>query len=364
MANELHIPSRSEAIRDHAQAGGALAAVFHYHPPRALLRAHGLLPVEVWGPPGHGTARGDAHLQPYTCSLVRAGLSFLLEGGLDQARALLVPHGCDSLQGLGSVLLDFVKPAMPVLTCYLPRGDRPVDRAFLAEELRELGQRLAEITGQRPGEAELSAAIEREERADAALGELLAGRARLPFDELGFYRLVRSREYLPAEEFAALATRALAIPPAEGARPARTPLVLSGLVPEPMELLAALEAAGATVAADDLACSGRRCYSPTRGAEPFARMAEGLLSGPPDSTRGASVEARLQHLRRLARGAGARGVVFLTLKFCEPELYYLPQLRDGLAQDGVRALALEVDLAEALPAPLVTRLEAFVETLR
>jgi len=364
MANELTIPSRGEALRAHLDSGGALAAVFPYHPPRALLRAHGLLPVEVWGPPGRSTAAGDAHLQPYTCSLVRAGLAFLLDGGLERAQAILVPHGCDSLQGLGSVLLDFVKPAMPVLTCYMPRGERDLDRAFLADELRELAARLAEITGHRPGDGELVEAIEREERADAALGELLARRPELALGERDFYRLVRSREYLPAEAFAALATRALALPPAEGARPARTPLVLSGLVPEPMALLDALEAAGATVAGDDLACSGRRRYRPTRGADAYARMSEGMLSGPPDSTRGSSVQARLDHLRGLARGSGARGVVFLTLKFCEPELYYLPQLRDGLAADGVRALDLEVDLAEALPAPVVNRLEAFVETLR
>ncbi|HOX43915.1 MAG TPA: 2-hydroxyacyl-CoA dehydratase family protein [Myxococcota bacterium] len=363
MPNEIHVPSRREAIRAQVQSGGGLAAVFPYHPPRALLRAHGLLPVEVWGPPGRSSSRGDAHLQPYTCSLVRAGLSFLLEGGLDQARVVLVPHGCDSLQGLGSVLLDFVKPAPPVLTCYLPRGDRALDRAFLADELRELDARLAAALGTRPDEAALLAAVEREERADQALGELLEGRARVGLGEEAFYRLVRSREYLPAEDFAALAGRALAAP-AASARPARTPLVVSGLVPEPMALLSVLEAAGATVTGDDLACSGRRRYRPTQGPEPFARMSEGMLSGPPDSTRGASVEARLQHLRQLARAAGARGVVFLTLKFCEPELYYLPQLREGLAQDGVRALSLEVDLAEALPAPLVTRLEAFVETLR
>jgi benzoyl-CoA reductase/2-hydroxyglutaryl-CoA dehydratase subunit BcrC/BadD/HgdB len=364
MPNEIHIPSRSEAIREHVRAGGGLAAVFPYHPPRALLRAHGLLPVEVWGPPGRTTSLGDAHLQPYTCSLVRAGLSFLLAGGLESTRAVLVPHGCDSLQGLGSVLLDFVKPAPPVLTCYLPRGDRPMDRAFLADELRELDAQLAGISGQRPGAAALLAAVEREERADAALGELLDRRARLPLGEEAFYRLVRAREYLPAEGFAALARQALDAAAPGGGRPAPTPLVLSGLVPEPMALLSVLEAAGASVAGDDLACSGRRRYRPTQGQEPFARLSEGMLSGPPDSTRGASVEARLQHLRQLARGCGARGVVFLTLKFCEPELYYLPQLREGLAQDGVRALALEVDLAEALPAPLVTRLEAFVETLR
>jgi benzoyl-CoA reductase/2-hydroxyglutaryl-CoA dehydratase subunit BcrC/BadD/HgdB len=360
----LVIPSRSQAIRDHRARGGRIAAVFPYHPPRALLRAHGLLPVEVWGPPGRPTSSGDAHLQPYTCSLVRAGLACLLDGGLAEADALLVPHGCDSLQGLGSLLLDFVKPERPVWTCYLPRGERPADHAFLRAELCELEGRIAELSGLGPSAAELCAAIEREERADAALGELLDGRERLGLGEAAFYRLVRSREYLPAERFEALAREALARPPELKPRaPIQARVLLSGLLPEPMGILDALEQAGATVVADDLASVGRRRYQPTRGEDPYARLAAGLLSGPPDSTRGASVEARLGHLVRLARGADARGVLFLTVKFCEPELFYLPQLRAGLEQVGLRSLMLEVDLAEGLPAALITRLEAFVETL-
>ena len=41
---------------------------------------------------------------------------------LDPVELILVPHGCDSLQGLGSLLLDFAETPAPVETFYLPRG--------------------------------------------------------------------------------------------------------------------------------------------------------------------------------------------------------------------------------------------------
>jgi benzoyl-CoA reductase/2-hydroxyglutaryl-CoA dehydratase subunit BcrC/BadD/HgdB len=355
------VPDRGEVIREWTAGGGRIAAVFPIHYPRALLRAFGLLPVEVWGPPGVDPGAAGRHLQGYVCTIVRHGLAFLLEGGLDEAALLLAPHACDSLQGLGSVLLDFVRPAQPVLTLYLPRGRRESDRWFLAEELRRLSGRLVELTGRDPGEAELHAAIDREEAADRVLGELLAGCAGLGLSNAAFYELVRAREYLPAERFVALAGEVAA--GAGGGEPEGIPVVLSGIVPEPRELVTALDALGARVVGDDLACCGRRCYPPAAGEDPFLRMAARLLGGPPCSTRGNAIAERLERLRDLVARGGARGVIFLVIKFCEPELFDLPALRKGLQASGVPSLVLELELGLSLPAQAENRLAAFLEML-
>lgn len=102
------IPHRSEVIRAHKEKGGSVAAVLPIHYPRALLRAFNVLPVEVWGPPGPQPGRGAGHLQSYVCSIVGNALGFLLSGGLEETDVVVVPHACDSLQGLGSLLIDFI----------------------------------------------------------------------------------------------------------------------------------------------------------------------------------------------------------------------------------------------------------------
>ncbi len=359
MKPAVTIPRRSEVVRNHRQAGGAIAAVLPIHYPRALLRAFGFLPVEVWGPPQVDTSYGAAHLQPYVCSVVRNGLSFLRSGGLDVADLLVVPHACDALQGLGSILLDFIRPRQPVLPLYLPRGRRESDLDFLAEEFRAASQRLSEITGRVPSEAELLACIVREEEADRLLAELHRRRTELPMSDLAFYRLVRSREYLPAERFAGLAEEALAQagdPRADG-----VPILLSGILPEPMALFEALEEMGGQVVADDLACCGRRLYPPGSDPDPFRRMAQRILNGPPDPTRGSPIEERLAHLLRLAEQSGARGAVFYDVKFCEPELFDLPDLRRELTKAGLPSVAIETDLNDPLSHQTLTRLEAFLE---
>jgi benzoyl-CoA reductase/2-hydroxyglutaryl-CoA dehydratase subunit BcrC/BadD/HgdB len=362
MLDHLDIPNRNEAIAEHKGQGGRIAAVFPIHYPREILRAFDVLPVEVWGPPSVDATAAGAHIQAYTCAVVRKGLSFLLQGGLDMVDLIVVPNDCDSLQGLGSVLLDFVKPTIPVVTFYPPRARRPSDLAYLIFELRAMGERIGKILGKKPSDDELRRAIAREEAADAALTRLHRERARLGLPDGSLYRLIRSREFLPAERFTELAQRAL-----EAGGEATTqgiPLLLSGIVPEPWELFDALEEMGAKVVADDLACCGRRLYPPGTADEPWRRAAQRLMGAAPSPMCGSSIDARLDHLRWLAESSGAAGVVFYEIKFCEPEQFDLPELRRGLQAIGLPSVVLEVDLGGDLPSQAVTRLEAFVEMIR
>jgi benzoyl-CoA reductase/2-hydroxyglutaryl-CoA dehydratase subunit BcrC/BadD/HgdB len=132
---------------------------------------------------------------------------------------------------------------------------------------------------------------------------------------------------------------------------------------EPTELFEVIEDAGAFVAADDLGPTGRRVLPAGHSLDPWLRMAQRLASGPPDPTVGSPVEDRVERLLGLARSSRTAGVLFVVVKFCEPELFYLPQLRAALHEEGLRSSVVEVDIAEPLPQQVVTRIEALVETL-
>ncbi len=361
MKPTLGIPRRTEVIEKFKSEGGMIAAVLPIHYSRGLLRAFDILPVEVWGPPRVDVSYGGAHLQPYVCSIVHNALSFLKTGGLDVVDFIIVPHACDSLQGLGSILLDFVKPKQHVFPLYLPRGRRKEDVDFLANELRSLYDSLAKITGKRPSNEDVLASIQREEEADSLLAKLHENRRHLELSNLEFYRLIRSREFLPAEDFVELASRALE---STFEREANSiPVLMSGIVPEPMNVLEILEEMGGIVVADDMACCGRRLYGVGKSDDPFVRAAERIVFAPPDPTRGSPIEERLKHLVSKARNTGARGVIFYHVKFCEPELFDLPDLRKGLKEEGLPSVAIEVDINDELPHQTITRIGAFLEVI-
>jgi benzoyl-CoA reductase/2-hydroxyglutaryl-CoA dehydratase subunit BcrC/BadD/HgdB len=356
------IPTRKEVIKRHKQDGGLVAAVFPVHYPKALLRAFDILPVEVWGPPGVDLALSDEHIQSYICPIVRNGMSFLRAGGLDIVDLIVVPHACDSLQGLGSSLLDFVQPKALVMTFYISRNQGPAAISFLAQEFERLYDELVKLTGKKPSDEQLFKAIKKEQLAISVSGKFLEAKTWLPYSEKEFYYLIRSREFLPTDDFISLIKEAQK-QKIESANK-RVPLILSGIVPEPMDLLDTIEASGGTIVADDLVCLGRRLYDKTEDKNPFMQMAASILDSAADSTRGSSIPARINHLRGLAEKTKARGVIFYNVKFCEPEQFYLPSLKKALDEIGLRSIELETELEGRLPNQLATRIQAFLETLK
>lgn len=339
-----------------------MAAVLPIHYSRALFRAFGILPVEVWGPPRVVPGQGSTHLQAYVCSICHNALSFLQSSGLETADVIMVPHACDSLQGLGSVLLDYIKPRQAVIPLYVPREKRQSDLEFLAAEFEAVYQQLVEITELEPSDEVLSTCIEREEGADHLLLKLHLQNRFLPLSNSEIYRIIRSREYLPAETFSRVAEAVLALC-GDVLRPG-TPILLEGIVPEPSAIFEMLTEFEAAVVGDDLASCRRRTYPTSIAQNPFERMAERIVHSSPDPTRGSPLQERLDFLQSMATDTGAKGIVFYIVKFCEPELFDIPILRQALKSQGLPSILIEVDLNARLSQQIRTRLGAFLEMIQ
>ena len=290
----IALPSRPEVFEHVRSLGRRVVAVMPIHYPRAMLRAYRLHPIELWGPPHVARHEGNRHFQAYACDIVVKAMSFIRSGGIEGTCAILVPHTCDALQGMGSVLTDFLRPDQSVLTLYLPRSRRTSDRDFLRAELERLGKTLAEVSGHEPSAADWAEAFEAEGAADEALAGLYRRRSRLAVSDRDFYAVVRSREYLTAEQFC---EQAAALPEGDAVR-SGVGLMISGIVAEPLDLFDRIEGMGAHVAGDDLACGYRRVYSPSNEHNPLTRTVNQLMSSPPDPTCGTPIHQRVESLQR------------------------------------------------------------------
>lgn len=346
-------PGRTETLHLARAQGLKILGALPYHYPRAMVRAHGFHPMEIWAPASARPDAGSVHFQAYACSIVTRGAAFLLEGGFDAVDAVLVPHGCDALQGLGSVMRDFVTDRPPVLTLYAPRTRRGVDLDYLVAEYQRLGDDLVAAGGRVPTEADWAQAFAAELAADEAMRGLYARRATV--GDRDFYATVRAREYLLPEDFVELAAR---VP---GREPKRSiPIVLSGIAADPLDVLDVINEAGAHVVSDDLSTGSRRILPEVADPDPWRRLAHAYLSGPIDPTRADPIAERVRRLRDLATESSARGVLILAPPFCEPEQFYLPALRKGL---DVPLLYLEHESGTDIDGQVTGRIEAFVETL-
>jgi len=343
--------------------GRRAVAVLPIHYPKPLLTAMDLLAVELWGPPGAPMGPDAGRIQPYVCAVVRNALAFMGTGSADVVDAMLFPHTCDSIQGLASVAPDFGGWDKPVMRFLHPKGDpRASSRRFARRELESLAHKLADFCGQPLVPEKLEKAIALHQEIDALRLRLLTERTHLPLGDRALYDLLRRGEYLwPEDHLAEL--QAAAADLADEPVQTGVPLMITGLVPEPMDLLDTLADANAIVVADDYAAVGRRLPRVPVPAndDPFDTLVAQELGGPPCPTSSADQPARLDYLSRLYADSGAKGLLIHETKFCEPELFDVPAIKKRFTKDSVPVLYVETELEGALSGQTVTRLEAFVE---
>jgi benzoyl-CoA reductase/2-hydroxyglutaryl-CoA dehydratase subunit BcrC/BadD/HgdB len=358
---------RKAYIVDQQQEHGRRAlAVLPIHYPKEILTALDILAVELWGPPGEPRGPDAGRIQAYVCAVVRNALAFLAAGGADMVDGVLFPHTCDSIQNLASQAPDFGGWGRSVFRFIHPKGgDRPSSRAFIKRELQFLAGELEPFAGKPLDPLTLRLAIELHAKIHRSRAQLLDERARLDMDDTALYTLLRRGEFLwPEDHLAELrqAERSLRDGPVQHG----APVMVTGIVPEPMTIFSALNEAGAWVVADDYAAVGRRVVREVLEVadDPFDTMVELQFAGPPCSTRTIEQLGRVDHLEEVYDRSGASGLIIHMVKFCEPELFDVPLIRRRFEARGVPVLFMESELERDLAGQAVTRLEAFVEMLR
>jgi benzoyl-CoA reductase/2-hydroxyglutaryl-CoA dehydratase subunit BcrC/BadD/HgdB len=362
---ELYPPSRIEyLLRQREVYGRHLFGVFPAQYPREILCAMNILPVEIWDPP-LDTSHADAHLQPYICSIVKLGLELIIQGKGGILDGFLFPHTCDSIQNLSSIVNDYLKPGKPCYFFYYPKWPyRESSRHFYIDQIKSLAVRLGEQFGALDY-PRFKQYVEKGQKVASVMRELYSLRARggLNASNVEFYRTVRQGEFLHPDDLIPLLEKFLA--ESQGTPRNDTSVILSGVLPNPPEILALLDELKIRVGDDDLLACGRRyLVPPSQSQDPFEALAERYFQMPPCTTRNSPIRERLEDLINKIEGSNARGVIFCMIKFCEPELFDLPHLIEGLKKKGLPILVVEVEPNQGLTGQLTTRIEAFGEMIR
>jgi len=338
------------------------------HYPKEIFTALDVVPVEIWGPPGPKAGEGAGLLQTYICPIVRNALSFIRSGKADIVDGLLFPHTCDSMQGLATLVPDWLNYKKPVFRFQHPRGShRPEALNYLRDEISLLVHSLENAFGLSMNPARLNEALRLHKEAEGLIRLLFSRRLHFKGSDRELYSLIRQGEFLRVEDHIPLLKKAIA---EIADRPVHKaiPVMITGYVPEPMAIFDSLNAAGAIVVADDYAGIGRRIPRPTDnrlddegGIDAVIRR---YLSLPPCSTKTMNPEVRIPYLLSLIKESGAQGVVIHEVKFCEPELFEIASIRNAFEAVGVPVLFLETELEAELSSRTITMIEAFLEVLR
>jgi len=346
------------------EKGKKIFGVFPAQYPKEILWAMNILPVEIWDPPVE-ISSAEAHLQPYICSVVKLGLELILQGKCDDLDGFLFPHTCDSIQNLASIVNDYLGSDKPCYFFYHPKSlPGKASRHYYKQQLKVLISNLEKQHG--PLDiSRLNHCVEQGNEIAETIRDLYHQRQKgeLSISNAEYYKILRQGEYLDPTDYIKILKRVSQ----NGQRDAKDlpPVVLSGIIPNPMAILEILDELGVSVVDDDLLNCGRRLLrSPSAQQEPLNAITESYFSLPPCSTKVSSISERMKHLLAKLVQSNARGVIFNMTRFCEPELFDLPQLTKGLKDEGFPTLTLDTELNQPGRGQLRTRLETFAEMIR
>ena len=350
-------------MRQKEEKGRKLFGIFPAYYPKEILWAMNVLPVEIWDPPLE-VNHANAHLQSYICSVVKLGLELILQGKCKDIDGFLFPHTCDSIQNLASIVSDYLNLDIPCYFFYHPKAPySAASRRYYLEELKGLVLRLEKQLGVLDFST-LKQQVKKGHQVTALLKELYRLRAcdELTASNSDFYQIIRRGEYLHPDDFLLLLEEFLSAARGNGRK--GPSVILSGIVPNPPEILKTLDKMGVRVADDDLLNCGRRLLTPeSQNEDPFEAMAENYFGMPPCTTKNSSLRARADHLFKKIERSKAKGVIFYMVKFCETELFDVPHLVEELKKRGLATLLVDCEVNQGLSGQLETRVEAFVEMI-
>jgi len=368
LAYFLDLFREGSSVSDVARrVGRPVAALLCLQAPLELFQAAGWHPFKIFsGSLGAGQVTAP-RLPALTCPVLRSALGEL---GLEEeaACAWVIPTTCDWVVKFREMMrLGGLASAAPVHWLELPHlkdSARARDR-WLAEVVG-LKDFLAR-SGGRPTRGRLLDSLAAFQKTRRAFSRLVEARRAGRVPAVWFFLIANSFFLDGLESWTTALEAALPIfqTPAGGAGTvflAGSPIYFPNF-----KLLHLLEAAGLTVAADDL-CSSERLFPVSVAVDDPSEI--GLLKALAESYHQGCLcptfgdnERRINNIWSAAQGSGLKGVIFHVLKGCHPYDLESLALEEPIKRAGLRFIKLETDFAAEDSRNLLARLEAFGNNL-
>lgn len=334
--------------------------------PQEIIHSMGLVPFGAWGG-DLPLNKSKEYFPAFICAVMQSILELGIRGAYAGASAIVIPSLCDSLKCLGQNWKYAVKDIPFIPMTYPQNRNNDVGRAFTLAGYQRVIADLEKATGAVFSEEKLGDSLRVYNAHNAAMREADAAMAARPeITATERSAVFKSAWFLTPEEHTALLRElldALAAEPA-GEAAGTVPVMTTGILCDSPSLLRIFDEFGLRIVADDVAAESRQYRTdapeelPPLAAlcEKFARMDHCSVLYDVDKKRPGLIA-------ETAKARGARGVVVVLTKFCDPEEFDFPLIRRACDAAGVPVTLLEADRQMVNYEQARTLLEAFKDIL-
>jgi benzoyl-CoA reductase subunit C len=350
------------------ETGGRVVGLFPMHFPGELAHAAGALPI-ILQEDDEPVTIGQSNVFNFYCGYNRSIIDQALRGEFKVLDAILFGDHCVQLLGTADVIRAHV-PDLPILfnqLCSILDADWAVRET--QGTFGQLWRELESLVGRKVAEHEVHQSIRLFNRNRSLIRQLYdlrrAGQISLTGRQL--QAIVKSSMVMDKAEHCALLEKLLANvdkirPPHDAVR-----VFLSGhLCHAPkLSVLDLIETCGGAVVDDDLYTGFRFVFADIdETGSPIDALTNWYLSRSkkvPCPTRATKDRNWEDYLLKAVNASGAQGLIILMAKFCEPHMFFYPEIKEAFEKHGIPHLLIETE-HEGMPIEaLKTRVETFME---
>ncbi len=384
MMTTAEIVSRCQALFDDLHFGYArewkaavpgrkVVGFMPFYVPCELIHAAGALPLGVLGGGDQlEVIHGDAYYQSYICRIPRSTIELGVTGRLDFVDAMLFPSICDVIRNL-SGMWKIMFPKVKSRYFDMPQNYRDdIGGSFYVNELNELRQMLAELSGREVRDEAIRASIALYNENRRLVREVYAFRSKQPWKAPSseVYLLMRAGMILAVEEHSRLLKEYLdAAAAADRPRRDNSRVVVTGAFCEqpPLNLIKSIELSGCYIVDDDFMLVNRweRSDVPVEG-DPIENLALAYLHNSGDTSAKYEPDQAKKglYLVEAVKRTGAEGVIFACPSFCDPALLERPMLQHVLAAHGIPYIAFKYAENSGQMQPIREQAGTFADSIK
>ncbi len=348
------------------ETGKEAIGCFPIYTPEEIVYAAGYLPIGMWG--GKTEIRlADKYLQGFCCSIMRGNMEYGLKGTYNFLKAVILPTFCDTLKCICENWKVGV-PQIPIIPVVYPQN-RLLESGYqyLIAEFKRVKDEIEKILGAKVSDTDLEKAFNVYEEYRATMRAFVKIAKDYPntINAKTRHLIIKAGFFMDKKQYTEVVrqiTDGLARMPAE--KNDGFKVVATGLIGEPVALLDIFAENNIAIAADDFAQESRQFRVPARTeGNPYEKMANRIVDQRGDTFLYEEQKTRGQMLINMVKESNAKAIVVFMMKFCDPEEFDYPILKEEIESAGIPLLYLEIDQQMDSFEQVRTRVQSFAEML-
>lgn len=331
--------------------------------PEEIVHAMGFVPMGAWGADIE-LNRSKEYCPAFLCSVVQSILELGIKGTYKGAKALIVPSLCDTLKGLGENWKYAVDDILFIPMTY-PQNRKPdfgikYTKAGYQRVIRDL-----ESLGGKFDDAKLAESNKIYNEHNAAMRKVDAVLAKHPeITAAQRSDIFKSAFFMLKEEHTKMVNEFIAEIEKQTPGEEKLNVIISGILADAPQLNEIIDGVGLHIVADDVAAQSRQ-YRTDVPEMDEALQALAVKFGRMDNCSVLyNVEKpRIQWMVDTAKERGAKGVIVIMTKFCDPEEFDYPLIKKACEAAGLSVALVEVDRQMDQFEQVRTNIETFRDML-